>query len=386
MKKLFILIITLLFITTGCYNYREINDLAIVGAIGIEKENNKYLVTTQIVNIKKTGSENGDNDISKIIVYTGVGKTISEALKDISDKSSKILFYPHIKILILDNEIIINDLDKVLDFLARNPETGLNFYVVTSTTDQPKDILEILTPMDPLPSNDLESLLKQNKYNTATANVLTFEELINYTLKKQINPVYTNIKIEGNKNKNDKTTDLYNSYPNALLKINNLVTFDKKNTLILNKKESIGYNFISNNIKNVSITSKCKDEFNKYFTMEISKSNNNIKLNLKNKEVIYNFNIIGNTGEFNCNKNYENIKTKDDIKNITRKKIESYITSSITKTKKYNNDYIGIQNYIYKSTGKRTYKLKDLKFKINVKLKLLDEGNLKQIINRKDNK
>ena len=59
MKKIIILIFLCL-ITTGCYNYREINDLAIVTALGIEKKDNKYFVTTQIVNIKKADSETGN--------------------------------------------------------------------------------------------------------------------------------------------------------------------------------------------------------------------------------------------------------------------------------------------------------------------------------------
>ena len=36
MKKLFIL--TLIFLTCGCYNYKELNDIAITSAIGIDKD------------------------------------------------------------------------------------------------------------------------------------------------------------------------------------------------------------------------------------------------------------------------------------------------------------------------------------------------------------
>ena len=40
MKKL-LLLLPVLFFLTGCYNYRELNDLAIVSGISINKENDR---------------------------------------------------------------------------------------------------------------------------------------------------------------------------------------------------------------------------------------------------------------------------------------------------------------------------------------------------------
>ena len=42
MKKIIILSIILLPLLTGCYNYRELNNLSIVTAISIEKNNDLY--------------------------------------------------------------------------------------------------------------------------------------------------------------------------------------------------------------------------------------------------------------------------------------------------------------------------------------------------------
>ena len=54
MKKFVLIIITLfiLLISSGCYNYKEINDMAIVSSIGIDKDNknDKYTVSAQIMN------------------------------------------------------------------------------------------------------------------------------------------------------------------------------------------------------------------------------------------------------------------------------------------------------------------------------------------------
>ena len=52
MKK-FCFLLPLFFILTGCYNYRELNDLAIVSGISISKEADIYKITAEVVNPKK---------------------------------------------------------------------------------------------------------------------------------------------------------------------------------------------------------------------------------------------------------------------------------------------------------------------------------------------
>ena len=44
MKKILIIILTLL-LCTGCFDYKEINDLAIINAIGVDYENDEYVIT-----------------------------------------------------------------------------------------------------------------------------------------------------------------------------------------------------------------------------------------------------------------------------------------------------------------------------------------------------
>ena len=52
MKKI-LLIIPIIFLLTGCYNYREINELAIVSGISVTKEGNDIKLTTEVINPKK---------------------------------------------------------------------------------------------------------------------------------------------------------------------------------------------------------------------------------------------------------------------------------------------------------------------------------------------
>ena len=94
MKKILIIILTLL-LCTGCFDYKEINDLAIINAIGVDYENDEYVITLEILN------DQIDKDSSKITSYTkvGRGKNLTSAIENAADKLSKQLIFNHVKVL-----------------------------------------------------------------------------------------------------------------------------------------------------------------------------------------------------------------------------------------------------------------------------------------------
>ena len=85
MKKILVIILTLLF-CTGCFDYKEINDLAIISAIGIDYENDEYIITLEILN------DQIDKASSKITSYTktGSGKTLTSAIENAIPPAHKV--------------------------------------------------------------------------------------------------------------------------------------------------------------------------------------------------------------------------------------------------------------------------------------------------------
>ena len=115
MKKIIILFI--IFIFTGCYNYKELNEIAIVSSIAIDKKDDKYLVNAQVMNAKPSQ----ESDSTQVIVYNSTGNTINEALRNMIMKSSRKLYGGHLSKLVVSEEVakegIINVLDMFQIFL-----------------------------------------------------------------------------------------------------------------------------------------------------------------------------------------------------------------------------------------------------------------------------
>ena len=108
MKKVLFLIILVLI--SGCYNYKELNEIAIVSAIGIDIKDNKYIITAQIINTK-------DKDKVDTIIYKDNGNNINEALNNISKNISKQIFLNSIEVIIISKNI---DIYNILDLFSNN--------------------------------------------------------------------------------------------------------------------------------------------------------------------------------------------------------------------------------------------------------------------------
>ena len=86
--KIIILVLTLIPLMTGCYNYQELNNLSIVTGTSIEKENDKYKITIQVVNPKKNDDARSSSQPT-FITYSQVGDTLQEAYRNIVLTSSR---------------------------------------------------------------------------------------------------------------------------------------------------------------------------------------------------------------------------------------------------------------------------------------------------------
>ena len=121
MKKIILLIVILLL--TGCYDYKELNDMNVVDAIYVDYKDNKYYVSAEIISL------DNEKELEKEFI-TGSGKNISEAFYDIKKNSSKEIFLEHVDILCLSKNVSDNGIKDIIDYVIRDVSINNNYYVV----------------------------------------------------------------------------------------------------------------------------------------------------------------------------------------------------------------------------------------------------------------
>lgn len=380
MRKLF-LIFPLLFILTGCYNYHELNDLAIVSAMSISKSNDSYHIAIQVVNTVKEQDATSSDEPS-FITYKASGKSLQKAFSNIIKDTPKKIYGNQMQLLIIDEGLAREGISDILDFLARDPNIRNEFYVAIG---RDKDILDVLTPLDNVSGKNILDKLKATNEDLGIANMVTFNELIANFQNKNIEVALPTIKIEGNRSEDDVKSDLEESFPDKRIVISNLSIF-KNNKLLgyLNERESLAYNFIMDNITHAIIVNKYKNS--SYIALELINSKTKKDIDIKNKLVKINIKGKASITESNYNINLTHEENIKKIEKDLNKNIEKIIKESIdNNASKYSSDIYGFKEMCYKSSPKyykKVYKewdkdlFNNIKVKVKSDIEIVEQGNL----------
>ena len=385
MKKFVLIIITLfiLLISSGCYNYKEINDMAIVSSIGIDKDNknDKYIVSAQIMNSK----ESEDSEDSQITVYTKEGDTVHEALRNITLKSPRKLYGNHLSKIVLSEEVAKEGIDNILDIFNRITEVRNEFIITIVKEDKASDVLKVLTTTESIPAEYVKLSLKIADKTSGLTYATKLDEFISLYLKKGIDPVVPVLKIDKKEKKGTTINNITTTNPISKIVIEDLAVTNKgKLETYLKNEEIIGYNFLRNQIQKMIIPVKCDDE-NNYASILILKNKTKSNAAKKDNKYIINFNINSEAiiTEYNCKKDLTDEKVIKGLEKDTEKKIKRYIKKSLNKQKETKGKFLGLERIIYLDYPK--YKNEDYSVKYNAKVNLVRKGEIRNSVKGENN-
>jgi spore germination protein KC len=151
---------------TGCWDRKEVNDLALVTAAGLDKKkDNRYELSIQIFIPRETG--NGQKNIStgggkdsggQTTVRTVEGATIAEAMSLMQESESRRIFWGHDEVFVIGEKLAREGIRKHIDFLIRHPQVRENAYVFVSKNVQ--DVLSYSPKVERSSAEVLRELAK----------------------------------------------------------------------------------------------------------------------------------------------------------------------------------------------------------------------------------
>lgn len=342
MKKIILILIILLL--TGCQDYTEINDFAIISGIILDYENNEYnMISELIINEEET----------IIKTFQTNGQTIDECLSKISEQSNKDIFISHLKTLILTDNIIKNKID-FYDYFLRSSKSKMNFNIYVINQENKDKIFK---------QNNKEStsmyIDKIKEYNSkiySSTTSLSFIDLVYKNLEPGQEPLYPQLTTNNNE-----------------ITLSNL-TFFTNEQINLSTKNTINYNMLINNIDKTILNLKCDENDYTLLTKDI-KTTKNYKQN--ENLLTFNINIKANVNNYKCNYNLNKEETIKKLNKISSKQLQKDIEELIKIEIENNYDFLGIQNYIEKHHKIKT-NLKDLNIKVNIQTQITSIGEMRK--------
>lgn len=417
--KIFIILVTVLTLNS-IQSSRELNDLTIVSAVGIEKKEDKYLVTALITTPEKSESGASSASSEKKVMYQSEAKTVHEALRKMTVESPNKLYLAHLKLLLISEEVAKEDLNDAFDFFVRDTETSNDFIFLLAKDTAPEEILKVTVPNEEnLTDNIIDSIESSAKY-LGNCDENTLNETLDTILSGGQEVVIPSVKIvkkseDGSESKesslNNNGSELTKNYNEnngedkeessskgensnstneeieAKVQVADMAYFkDKKLAGYLNNEESVMCNLLRNKLNNIVL--EVDEEYQ--FVAEVVKINLNLKPKCENGEYIVDLDL-------KCSCNITEIKencpaiTKENITKYQEcivKDLNEKINNYIYKCQnEYQSDILGYEK-LYKKKLNKEYKkienifeseiFKNIKTNVNIEAKIPNYGGIRK--------
>lgn len=308
-KLLFVSILSV-FLLSGCWNYREIEELVIVGGAAIDKDDNgQYQITVETIQI----ASGTDSEItSKPITITG--KTIFDAARNYISQTGKKLYWSHAKTLILSEEVAKEGIIKLLDWFERDSETRSDINILISKEKSAKEILTGEKAESEIKALELDETLK-NQDSLGKSPRITLWKVINDIAAPGISAILPVVEIKNGMSQNMGT---------AIFRKDKLIGF-------LDEEQSQTLLFIRNQIKGGLLI--IEDTNNKFpISMEIFKNITKIEPKMKNNNITFHIKLdttlaldeLGGTSNYLDDEESLH-KLKKDIEDMLNNRVKSLV-------------------------------------------------------------
>lgn len=164
---LYVLLISLPLLS-GCWDMREINELGLVMAVGIDKSSNNpdhYLVTVQVAN-PQAGGSSADSSINRpetIWISSAEGKTIFEAIRELARISSQRIMWAHNNVIVIGESLARDDITPVIDFFSHNHELRMKTWMAVAKGSA-TDFLKAKAGMGSIPGQSLADMFRYQQF------------------------------------------------------------------------------------------------------------------------------------------------------------------------------------------------------------------------------
>lgn len=343
MKKtafILVLILTSSLILTGCWNAREINELAFVLSIGLDKTDYGFKVTAQIASpetYSKTpsGSAGSAQRTRPFWIVTANGKTIFEAIRNMASISSRRIFWAHIKVIIISEKLARSNILEIFDFFSRNPELRLRTLVAV-TPEEAGKVIENVPEMEKDPAVYLEKVI-ENKNLTGKSYSIMLKDFLEDYLDPNVGPVASRIVLDESK-------------PKPVLKTIGAYVFDgSKLSASLDEKQTRGLLWINNKMNDSIMVVYCPYD-NKPITMEIKRGKCSVKSHMDNKIPHFKVNVSVNANitEQSCNTDFNDEEKRSELAKALEAAISKDIQSTVAAAKNLQVDFLGLSRILHR--------------------------------------
>ncbi|ADQ08312.1 germination protein, Ger(x)C family [Caldicellulosiruptor hydrothermalis 108] len=347
MKK-FVAALTLLFLIpaflTGCWNRKELNDILIVQAVGVDKnQSGQFKLTFQVLKpkvLKNPTNLPSSSQQKGVWCFSSTGKSVFDAIRNATLSCDKKLFFSHNKIIVISEKVAHQGIENVLDIFLRYHEFRPDAYFIV-TSDDIEKFLDATVPIESIPAKELENVIKNYFANAKTfpVRLYEFQKMSNTKSKTAVVPFVTT------------KSPLKQSSQTQMFYVEKMAVFSNYKLVgYLTHEQMRGLLWAAGKIKSGIYPVKLGKDL---FSLELIQNSSTIDVKRKDGKAFFTLQIITETnlGEKHSN-SYISSSLVEKIKKDLSKSIRNDIQKALKKSFELNCDILHLGDIYYSSYKK----------------------------------
>ncbi|MEG9294916.1 Ger(x)C family spore germination protein [Mangrovibacillus sp. Mu-81] len=217
-----IVLMTIPVLLSGCWSKKELTDLAIVAAMGVDKtDDGKYLLTLQIINPGNVAGGmrgGGGSQSPPVTIYSATGDNMVEASRRASSKASRRLYYAHTNLVVVGENLAREEgLTTFIDAIDRDHEFRVTTTMVITHQTTAEELVKTLTPVDKIPANKVLKTLEFSQKKWGESIKTSVQEVMTDMQSPDEVSVVSGFRLLGNPNHASQLGNIQESEPESIL-------------------------------------------------------------------------------------------------------------------------------------------------------------------------
>lgn len=342
------------FVLTGCWDRREVNEMAIIMGNAIDKKDDDMIELSVQVFMPNPGGAGDQKGISsggekgKTFVRSATGVTLADAGAKLKEKFPREIFWGHSKVLIIGEKMAKEGVSDLVDHVMRYPEARVRVKVFICNGDA-KHMLELTPPLE----NSTVNVLRQmtDLHSVIDIPLKTFAQMLAGNAGAAAVPWIKILPAEPHKSKNQTVPYIKGT---AIFKNDKMVGH-------IDETITKGVLWLRNEMKPAELTITSKDAKG-FVTLNVKKSKSELDPQIKDNEWSVTVKIkaeaivIQNT----TNLSFKNPKFSKSLERDLNENIENRVSAALAQVQKeMHADILGFAEAFYRKYPKEWEKSKE---------------------------
>lgn len=373
------ILLALVLVAGGCWDRKEINELALVSAVGIDKVDGRFVVTAEFFHAAAIesgggwmgGTAGGGAAGRVVIIGVGSGDTLLAAIRELALKVPRRVFFAHTAVAVIGEELARSGIREVLDLWDRSPELRRTTFLLVTRGQAQRVISSSQSGLERTIGREVLGIAREVQRD-GHGRVTRMHDALLAIGDKTRSIVLGVIQLSPEPEPPPKVltavvgaaggTSVAPVVVTRTIRLNGAAAFrNDKLAYWLDARETRGLLWITNRVKTAVVSVTAPGSESAEATIEITRSSSSIKSEIKDGSPIITIaaKIEGNLGDISGTSNPTKPAQWKSLERRAATAIKNEMLSVIARAKKEKTDIFGFGEAVHRQHPKEWRKMKE---------------------------